>query len=144
MKYKDRVVSYPVAKLMSDKQINLLQREGFEDPDETLMYGLNSQTGQYELHRMDFMFDDKRFKNTDPWYYAPTQTMLARFLREEKNILIEILIDKTTEPAYVFSIWKYEDFGNWTEVEDPEGKWLLFRNYEEALNEALLIMLRVI
>lgn len=70
---------------------------------------------------------------------APTQSLLQKWLRE-KNIIIEIGLDQTSYPKYCFNIYKYEDFGNWEDIKNPD--WGLFSSYEKALEEALVLGLQ--
>ena len=71
---------------------------------------------------------------------APTQALLQKWLRE-KNIFIEIGTDMTMEPKFNYEIGEYiEDF-DWEKKIISE---LLYRTYEEALEEALIKSLKLL
>ena len=79
----------------------------------------------------------------------PTQTFLRKWLVENHQIFIEIQLDQTTYPKYCIEISRFignprnlsEREWGWEKVEVPMEKWGLYRTYEEALEEALIISL---
>ena len=68
-----------------------------------------------------------------------TQSSLQKWLRE-KNVIIEIQLDQTSYPKYCFNVYKYEDFGNWEDINNPD--WGLYYSYEKALEDALVLGLK--
>ena len=83
-----------------------------------------------------------------PKYYArgcnicsrPTQEQVINWLREARNIFIEIQIDRTTDPKFCYEIFKYTDFGNWELISKRPEMFLTLdwhKNIEDALQEAL-------
>jgi len=77
---------------------------------------------------------------TKGYLSAPPQTVLKEWLKKEHNIIIEIGLDRTSYPKYCFSVYKYEDFGNWKEIKQED--WGLYRKEKEALEEALVLGLK--
>jgi len=53
----------------------------------------------------------------------------------ELGYVIEIGVDMTSFPKYVFDIYKYEHFGNYTHIEVRE--WYLYRTWQEAFDAAV-------
>lgn len=49
--------------------------------------------------------------------------------------VVEISLDQTSAPKYVFDIYKYEHFGNYTLIEVRE--WYLYRTWQDALDAAV-------
>lgn len=72
---------------------------------------------------------------------APTQQQVIDWL-DNKNIIIEIQVDKTAEPKYCFEVSKYEHFGNWKKHKPDE--WFLYRKRSEATNVAIYEALKLI
>ena len=85
----------------------------------------------------------------EQYMMQPTQTFLRKWLVENHQIFIEIQLDQTTYPKYCIEISKFignprdlsEREWRWEKVEIPMDKWGLYRTYEEALEEALIISL---
>jgi hypothetical protein len=73
---------------------------------------------------------------------APTQSLLQKWLREEHNIFVQVLLDQTTEPKFAVEIFEYSHFGNYKE--NKIEPWYLYKIYEEALEVGLKEGLKII
>ena len=62
--------------------------------------------------------------------------LIQKWLEETHNILIEIKIDRTSEPKYLYEIYMYENFGNWTRL-DKHSEFFIYYTQYEALEEAI-------
>lgn len=51
---------------------------------------------------------------------APTYQQAFTFFEEKFSLHFEILLDRTTTPKYCFEIYKYEHFGNYTKIPNPD------------------------
>jgi hypothetical protein len=51
------------------------------------------------------------------------------------GFVIEISLDKTSAPKFVFDIYKYEHFGNYERIEVRE--WYLYRTWQQAFDAAV-------
>ena len=49
--------------------------------------------------------------------------------------VVEISLDRTSAPKFAVDIWKYEHFGNYTQIQF--GEWYLYRTWQEALDAAI-------
>lgn len=63
-------------------------------------------------------------------------TLVQNWLRETHNLFISIHLDQTTEPKYCYSIYSYEDFGNYTNMMDGPNSDLYY-SYINCLFEAI-------
>jgi hypothetical protein len=69
---------------------------------------------------------------------APLLGIANKWLREEKNIYIEMQVDKTSTPKFTFEINEYNpDIIEWFNI--PITNWSLYRTYYEAMEEAIKI-----
>lgn len=69
------------------------------------------------------------------WMYE-----LQKWLREKHNVIIDVQLDQISYPKYCFNVYKYEDFGNWEDIDNPD--WGLYSSYEKALKDALVLALQ--
>lgn len=116
----DEIVGYDVAKLAKEK--------GFDVPT----------FGYYRIDTKDWyrtdVYDD--WNDSTIRYSAPTQSLLQRWLREEKGI--HIIIDGGFQ-------WGVEDLQRHfmdRDIQVEIGAFGLFDTYEEALHDALLYALQ--
>lgn len=85
-------------------------------------------------------------------YSAPKQTQLQEWLREEHQIFVEVIVDKTCEPKFSVSVHQF--YGNPKDLTEREWGWnencckesqqYLYRTYEDALEEGLFAALNLI
>lgn len=125
MKHEE-ICTYEVCKLAKEKGFNVQTFDWYD-------YTGNYHKGfiPHELHECP------RYKE----YYAPTQSLLQRWLREEKNIHIEII---ATASGYYWCINKT----NGTSITDSDvlnrgtNEGGCFDTYELALEDALVYSLK--
>ncbi len=60
----------------------------------------------------------------------PTITDTLDWLEKTYDVAYEILVDRTTQPKYMFNVYKYEYFGNYDLIQDPD--WFLYRTQSET------------
>lgn len=73
-----------------------------------------------------------------------TQTMLQSRLRETHKIFVMVQIDKTMEPKFTYEIERFiqtKQFDDW--MPQIRSQWLYY-NYEEALEDGLIVALNLI
>lgn len=134
---KEQLVNYKTAKLAKEK--------GFNEICETA-YGRNADSLYY---------GNCTHKNSENIFLsAPTQSLLQKWLREEKDVLVEVIFSNRLsrklyeaaheKPSLNFS-WKI-----YTSIKDPEHIfnefWSdgTFETYEEALEEGLQKALKMV
>jgi hypothetical protein len=124
------IVEYETAKLAKEQNFDLIESSD---------YFYDGFTG-----KLDFTKNGYQENVTGNYRVAaPTQELLRKWLRD-KDILIEIHLDRTSAPKYAFSVYKYTYFGNYENIIIDPKEWCLYRLYEEALEEALLTALKSI
>lgn len=134
---KEQLISLETAKLLKQKGIEISSKYFYTDE-----FGLC-----YLGHDGEFLFNEEGKHQYDcngefevgERYYAPTQSLVQKHLREN-NIVIEINLDQTSYPKYCFSVYKYSDFGNWEDIKNPD--WGLYGKYESALEAGLQLSLK--
>ena len=131
--------------LINLETAKLSKKEGFDYP--TLFYHITNK-GKYMCDDKIKGYSGSSIPETNwnqerkapyiedmVFYSAPTQSLLQKWLREVRNIFVEILMDKTTTPKFAVEIWEYSHFGNYKQI--IQKKWYLYRTYEEALESGL-------
>jgi len=116
---KDQLISFETAKLAKEKGFDIPYR-GYNDNG--------------ELYPSWFV-NDNNYRNL-PYYFAPPQSVLQKWLRDEHNIV-------------VFVSFAYGDFGRYAaEVHSKKMNvvdgFTIFDNYEKALEEGLQEALKLI
>lgn len=116
----DELVTYEVAKLAKEK--------GF---DEATYYTYEEESKQ--LNRMRYCVKrNSRIGSIIKLIAAPTQSLLQRWLREEKGVIIELKYSDNTEDWRPFWSWCiYNNLGFTLEIGDNSA------TYELALEDAL-------
>ena len=113
----EEICTYEVCKLAKEKGFNV---QTFDWYDYTGNY--NKGFIPRKLHECP------RYKE----YYAPTQGLLQRWLREERGIVIELKYSDSTESFRPFWSWQiYNTLGITLEIGEPNT------TYELALEDAL-------
>jgi hypothetical protein len=113
----EEICTYEVCKLAKEKGFDVQTFDWYD-------YTGNYHKGfiPHELHECP------RYKE----YYAPTQSLLQRWLREEKGIIIELKYSDDTECFRPFWSWQiYNTLGITLEIGEPNT------TYELALEDAL-------
>ena len=117
----EEICTYEVCKLAKEKGFNVQT------------FGWYDYTGDYhkgfiphELHECP------RYKE----YYAPTQSILQRWLREEKGIIVEVFVDDDSNMPLTYNIHQYKDW-NWECVCHHHGNYYAVNDWELCLEDAL-------
>jgi len=100
-----------------------------------------------KIHTTAYFYNSKI---DDEPFYATTQSLLQKWLRDEKQYYITIEVDQTTYPKFCFSISKFH--GNPNDLTEQEWYWenikinefQTYRKYEDALEEALFYTLNLL
>ncbi len=123
---KEQLISFDTAKLAKEKGIDFICYDGYTKGGRQLNYRNNWWKDRY--------------------MYAPTQSLLQKRLREEKDIHIEIGTDRTSYPKFAYNIIIFKEETIEWESGLEEGRiWSdLYRTYEEALEEGLKESLKLI
>ena len=120
----DRLITFKTAELAKDKGLKRsLDINGY-----LLGYSLKNEKPYPSGYKV-FM----SFPSEDKWLFAPTQSTLSNWLREEYNI--DVLINKTISGVYMYIIWKG------SEKIERKGR---FYNYEKCLEIGLQEALNLI
>ena len=117
----EEICTYEVCKLAKEKGFDVRTFDWYD-------YTGNYHKGfiPHELHECP------RYKE----YYAPTQSLLQRWLREEKGVVIELKYSDSTEDWRPFWSWCiYNNLGFTLEIGDNHS------TYELALEDALKYVL---
>lgn len=91
-------------------------------------------------HTEKYKLDSWIWDNTNDYIEAPLKSQVFLWFRENHNLYHEISIDRTSEPKFSFSVFKYSDFGNYEEVRSQE----LFRRYEEAESACIDALIEIL
>jgi len=78
--------------------------------------------------------------NFDNWYEAPTQSLLQKFIREEYNIDITVIVDWIKGQRVYYVSLSYINSKNEMDIwfsKDSKGYKIQYNTYEEALEEGL-------
>ena len=67
---------------------------------------------------------------------APTQSLLQRWLREEKGVIVEVFVDDDSNMPLTYNIHQYKDW-NWECVCHHHGNYYAISDWELALEDAL-------
>ena len=117
----DRLITFKTAELAKDKGLKRsLDVNGY-----LLGYSLKNEKPYPSGYKV-FM----SFPSEDKWLFAPTQSTLSNWLREEHSI--DVLINKTISGVYYYIIWKG------SEKLKPVGRFYKYEDcFEDGLFEAL-------
>ena len=144
---KEQLVSFQVAKLAKEKGFDLYQNYFYTEEDGLCSIGSDGEIlNIYDenLNQIDYRYDcngDFWFNDegdvfyTPEKYLAPTQSLLAKWLREEHKMHIVIMPCIIPSNEVKYYIFKGKLKWDWAE---------LFDTYEEALEFGLLETLKLI
>lgn len=123
----DEICTYEVAKLAKEKGFNVQTFDWYD-------YTGNYHKGfiPHKLHECP------RYKE----YYAPTQSLLQRWLREEKGIVIEVICLPTTRTSSKYEYKRHLFLGSDGHYLESEYGDEIFDTYELALEDALTYTLK--
>ena len=132
---KEELISYQTAKLANlkgfDPNVKLKKNTHYSDLTESL--DSLGAGGAVVVHH----------------YYAATQSLLQKWVREVHQLYVELQVDQTTYPKFYFEVTMF--IGNPKNLSEKEWGWeskyhaeYLYRTYEEALEEGLQIALKLI
>lgn len=118
----EEICTYEVCKLAKEKGFNV---QTFDWYDYTGNY--NKGFIPHKLHECP------RYKE----YYAPTQSLLQRWLREEKGVVIEVICLPTTRTSSKYEYKRHLFLGSDGHYLESEYGDEIFDTYELALEDAL-------
>lgn len=131
---QDEIVTHEVAKLAKEK--------GFpQHPDK------NGKCGIYILYKSKntYVLSDWTVWISAPWgseaIAAPTQSLLQRWLREEKGVIVEVFVDDDSNIPLTYNIHQYKDW-NWECVCHHHGNYYAINDWELCLEDALKYALK--
>jgi len=129
---KDQLIEFETAKLAKEK--------GFNIPVDKIRCGYNRDK---EVHTssMEGRFVDWNSKKLDNAYSAPTQSLLQKWLREEKQC---ILYCEITMSDYENNYWEFVILYEKNDIDYSTGSSKVYKNYEEALEKGLQEALKLI
>lgn len=123
----DEICTYEVCQLAKEKGFNV---QTFDWYDYTGNY--NKGFIPHKLHECP------RYKE----YYAPTQSLLQRWLREEKGVVIEVICLPTTRTSSKYEYKRHLFLGSDGHYLESEYGDEIFDTYELALEDALKYALK--
>lgn len=132
---KEPLIDFETAKLAKEKGFNI-------DTSSQRFYTLKRETTNYpgisQVGSLRYTYDywNPCFKQDNNYAYAPTQSVLQKWLRVEHNIQIEIFPNSLIVPQYGWRVLRNPDI---IITED-----LCVHEYEEALEQALVTALNLI
>lgn len=122
----DQLISFETAKLAKEKGFNVCCN---------FMYDRHNEIQHTPSIKQVMAEGGLKALKTPVQIFAPTQSLLQKWLREEHKI--RVFPEHSIQGIYKFSIrkWNYDnDKGEWERI----GSVLSFATYEEALEQGLL------
>lgn len=125
----EEIVTYEVAKLAKEK--------GFDVPTDRYYHIYDDVIEAQNSLEMtgdgcaDFYNSLNRYRCA-----APTQSLLQRWLREEKGIVVEVFMDDDSNMPLTYNIHQYKDW-NWVCVCHHHGNYYAVNDWELCLEDAL-------
>lgn len=117
----EEICTYEVCKLAREKGFNVQTFDWYD-------YTGNYHKGfiPHELHECP------RYKE----YYAPTHSLLQRWLREERGIIVEVFMHDDSNMPLTYNIHQYKDW-NWECVCHHHDNYYAIYDWELCLEDAL-------
>lgn len=117
----EEICTYEVCKLAKEKGFNVQTFDWYD-------YTGNYQKGfiPHKLHECP------RYKE----YYAPSQSLLQRWLREERGVIVEVFVGDDSNMPLTYNIHQYKDW-NWECVCHHHGNYYAVNDWELCLEDAL-------
>lgn len=116
----EEICTYEVCKLAKEKGFREKCIEHYYDDTKDLYRSSNPQCYNFGGNTSD----------------APTQSLLQRWLREEKGIFVEVLVDDDSNTPLTYNIHQYKDW-NWECVCHHHGNYYAANDWELCLEDAL-------
>ena len=147
---KEQLISFETAKLAKEKGFDINGQDVFDLKNNNKIINFKDLAVQEFIEDVETGYRDKALNylkeninrtddNSDEEYYllAPTQSLLAKWLREEHNIIV--LVDYEGIDGYYY---KYYYYINELQKYDASGKnYITFEEaYEIGLYQALLLL----
>jgi hypothetical protein len=125
----EEICTYEVCKLAKEK--------GFPQDECGVNIGYYAWDGLRKTHPLvnSFAWYNDEY-NHDNLFLAPTQSLLQRWLREEKGIIVEVFVDDDSNMPLTYNIHQYKDF-NWECVCHHHGNYYAINDWELCLEDAL-------
>lgn len=138
---QEELVSFQVAKLAKEKGFNIECLHFYAKP-KSKMFGLDEHNRSYSITNKSkslYTIGEHAALHIESVYFAPTQSLLQKFIRETRGVHIEI---HRNASGYYWSMCKADggtDLG-WSELSGPNasGVW---NEFEDALENALQVQL---
>ena len=115
----EEICTYEVAKLAKEKGFPLQK--------------VIKQDGRAFFYELPQSHPD--WANCGAWY-LPTQSLLQRWLREKKGIIVEVFVDDDSNMPLTYNIHQYKDW-NWECVCHHHGNYYAVTDWELCLEDAL-------
>ena len=119
----EEICTYEVAKLAKEKGFNWKCRDYYNRSSDLRVNGI------YALEYTNSQIDEG-------YMTAPTQSLLQRWLREERGVIVEVFVDDDSNMPLTYNIHQYKDW-NWECVCHHHGNYYAVTNWELCLEDAL-------
>ena len=116
----EEICTYEVAKLAKEKGFRERCIEHYYDDTKDLYRSSNPQCYNFGGNTSD----------------APNQSLLQRWLREERGIIVEVFVDDDSNMPLTYNIHQYKDW-NWECVCHHHGNYYAVTDWELCLEDAL-------
>jgi hypothetical protein len=147
---REQLISFKTAKKAKEKGFEIETLHFYTKPN-SKMFGIDEKGRSYPIKNTSkklYKCGEQAALNIESVYLAPTQSLLQKWLRDNHNIIIDVVayydekdlpLTKTNKPKPKgYFVWNYYD-ENFT-----EEKAIKFSDYEEALEIGLLEALNLI
>lgn len=136
----EQLISFEIAKLGKEKGFNIETIYFYTIPN-SKMFGLDEKGRSYPISNTSkklYKVGEYATLNSRNVIFAPTQSLLAKWLREVHKLHITIIIGYGEITWYSFII---QSIDSDSYIQDYEGS---FNTYEEALEQGLISSLKLI
>ena len=139
---EDQIISFETAKLAKEKRFNTPQAVIIHDVFKyTLIYDSSKEWSEEKQDYIEIpyyesqQYEDKHYKLNPNECFAPTQSLLQKWLREIYSIIVSV--DIQDDRTYFISL---------TAISNSTGDniWGNYKTYEEALESGLQAALKLI
>ena len=125
----EEICTYEVCKLAKEK--------GFPQDECGVNIGYYAWDGLRKIHSLVNSFAWYDEYNHDDLFLAPTQSLLQRWLREDKGIVVEVMCLPTTRTSSKYEYKRHVFWGSDGHYIEGEYGDEIFDTYELALEDAL-------
>ena len=127
----EEICTYEVAKLAKENGFN--GNGCFKHYDQNGLLRSNRSFSRFDLTINELYKHDAP---SEVQVYAPTQSLLQRWLREERGIIIEVFMDDDSNMPLTYNIHQYKDW-NWECVCHHHGNYYAVNDWELCLEDAI-------